>query len=48
MRIEPAKPPGAMVMFGPGLPHEAISGSITLRRLGSILMSVALVATEVI
>lgn len=46
MRSQPVKPPGAMVMSGPGLSHRAMSGSITLLQLGCVLMSVAWVATE--
>lgn len=46
MRSQPGKPPGAMVMSGPGLPHRAMSVSITLLQLESVLMSVAQVSTE--
>lgn len=48
MRSQFGKPPGAMVIFGPGLPHSAVSGSITLQQLGSILMSVVRIAREAI
>lgn len=41
VKSQPAKPPGTMVMAGPGLPHGTMSGSISLQQLGSVLMSVA-------
>lgn len=42
----PALPPGPLIMFGPELLSRAMSGSVSLHQLGSVLMSMASVATE--
>lgn len=42
----PALPPEPLIMFGPKLLPRAMSGSMSLHQLGSVLMSMASVVTE--
>ena len=42
----PALPLVPLIIFGPKLLQRAMSGSVSLHQLGSVLMSMASVATE--
>lgn len=48
MKSQPVKPPGAVVMPEPGLPHGAMAGAMILLQPGPTFPSEAHVTTKVI